>query len=872
MPQKPWTILLVDDEEDVVEVSKLVLESLQFEERDLRILSADSGRAARKIFETEPDIAVAFVDVVMETEHAGLDLVKYVRGELGNHDTRLIMRTGNPGAAPPLDIVRHLEIDDYKEKTELTAERLEISLLTSLRSYRHLKASNAKSRFVANISHEIRTPMNAIIGLSHLALCTELNDRQRGYLQQIQASGKHLLGVINDILDFSKIEDSHLTLAHEEFSLEPLVSGAVSLVRDRAQAKGLEMVVDIDPQVRRHLRGDPQRLSQILINYLSNAVKFTERGQVMVRVTRLPASAEGRENLRFEVSDTGIGIASEQQGRLFQEFEQIDNGSTRRFGGTGLGLAISRKLARLMGGDVGVSSQAGVGSAFWFTVSLEIGPDRPEVLVPQQSLWGARLLVVDDNLATRELLTQSLRRMHFDVDAVSNGAAAIEAIAHMDLQGRPYRLVVMDWLMPELDGIESSRAIRSLALSERPEIILVTAAAPQDLEDHIREGDFEIVLPKPVTTVQLFQAVVQRLTSAPSGGAPDAPAADVLSQLRGQLAGARVLLVDGDEVNRQVSTELLQLAGLQVDTAADTAEALERFGARGHGLVLVDLSQAGDDVAAWLAPLRATAGGSAMPILGLTSRPHDLDRPRHQAAGISDFLLKPIEPQVLAQSLRRWLLPAVLGGTASAELDALDIEGLQWRDGLRRCGGKPDFYRSLLMQFVQRWTSAGRQMQAQIDQGQWEEATRLVHSLKGVAGNLGATAVQEAAAELEPRLAALHRDGESAVPADIGPVAASLQDRLAHLVQALSNALPAARPQQAVVPASVVPAAELAEWKARLGDLLEQGDVGLMQTLEEQSPVLRQLLGGRHREFERAVRRFDFDLARRLLDGQEAVG
>ena len=488
--------------------------------------------------------------------------------------------------------------------------------------------------------------------------------------------------------------------------------------------------------------------------------------------------------------------------------------------------------------------------------------------MPEKSLWGTRLLVVDDNLATRELLTQSLRRMHFDVDAVSNGAAAVEAIAHMDTQRRPYRLVVMDWLMPELDGVESSRIIRALPLSERPEIVLVTAAAPKDLEAQIGEGDFEIVLPKPVATAQLFQAVVQQLQAARRAQGPQPSDTDALAQARAELSGARVLLVEGHEVNRLVGTELLQLAGLHVDVAADVEQAASMASATAYQLMLVDMSEVGTEVAALTGRLRAQSRQPQVPIVLMTARPHGLDRARCNAAGVQDILFKPVEPMLLARTLLRWIRPS----GAAPQMEGLDIEGLQWRDGLRRCGGKPDFYRSMLGQFVQRWKNSGQQVSALLEQSQWEDAARLVHSLKGVAGNLGATQVQAAAMELEPQLSALREQRDPASLERAADALARLQSQLSPLMERLERALSAIGTAEASPRQAAVPPEELQALALRLGEMLELGDVGLMPLMEEKAAAMRQLLGARHRDFERAVRRYDFDAARRLLDGQDGDG
>jgi two-component system sensor histidine kinase/response regulator len=726
-------------------------------------------------------------------------------------------------------------------------------------------AARTKSDFLANMSHEIRTPMNAIIGMAHLALKTDMTPRQRDYVKKIQSSGQHLLGIINDILDFSKIEAGKLSVEHVNFELDKLLDNVANLVSEKTTAKGLELVFDIAPDVPRNLIGDALRMGQILINYANNAVKFTERGEVDI-ILRVQERSDNDLMLYCAVKDTGIGLTPDQVGKLFQSFSQADASTTRKYGGTGLGLSISKKLADLMGGQVGVESVHGEGSTFWFTAKLGIGAEKARSLVPQPDLRGRQVLVVDDNESARLVLNDLLSSMTFKVADVASGQAAVEAVRQRSDTPEAVEIVFLDWQMPGMNGIETARQIKSLGLANEPHLVMVTSYGREEVIKEAATADIEDVLIKPVNPSLLFDTAMRVLGAEVDGTRSAGDAPSLLLEAMAAISGARILLVEDNDLNQMVAGEILTDAGFVVEIAGNGQVAVDMVTKNSGApwdIVLMDMQMPVMDGVTATVEIRKHAEFNDLPIIAMTANAMQQDKDKCLAAGMVDFVTKPIQPDELWAALRRWIKPRMEAGSGSqaTTFEAAPgkgipqgvhaVEGLDTAAGMKRVLGKASLYLSMLRKFAAAQKDAVDEITTALDDGDWGTAERLAHTTKGVAGNIGAGAVQALAAAVEESIR--ERKQRENVDALLADLAAPLQK----LVADIAAALP---PEEGKGAVTVEPE-KLRQVCIRLAALLADDDSEASDLFADEGDLLNAAFPAHYRPIDDAIKAFDFEAA-----------
>jgi polar amino acid transport system substrate-binding protein len=751
------------------------------------------------------------------------------------------------------------------------------------------EATKAKSEFLANMSHEIRTPMNAIIGMAHLALKTDLSAKQYDYLKKVDSSAKSLLGIINDILDFSKIEAGKLDMESVDFQLEDTLDNISTLIGIKTQEKGLELLFKTDPSLPTALVGDPLRLGQILINLSNNAVKFTDTGEIVI-CTKLVKKDEDQVTLEFSVRDTGIGMTAEQAAKLFQPFMQADSSTTRKYGGTGLGLTISKRLVEMMGGEIWVESEQGRGSTFCFTANFGLGKEEAKRrFKPSTEVRGMKVLVVDDNATSRDIFREMLESFSFEVILA---ASAKEGLTELEKapESEPFELVILDWQMPGMDGIEASKRIKNHQhLSKIPPIILVTAYGREEVMQQAEGVGLEGFLLKPVTPSMLFDATMQAFGEA----VPEISRAvhrkerevEALENIR----GAQVLLVEDNEINQQVAKEILEGAGLNVDLANDGQEAVNTVKEKNYDAVLMDIQMPIMDGYTATREIRNLKSEIRnVPIIAMTAHAMAGDEEKSLEAGMSDHVAKPIDPDKLFSTLQKWIKPGekrvqVQKSEVSVEQSESDeavtadnqlpehLPGFDLADGLKRLQGNKRLYRKLLLSFASDYNAIGNEIRKALDAEDFDQAHSLVHNLKGLAGNLAAADLQAAAVNLEKLVKGIDKKAPS--PEQLNLKFSGLENALN---QALGSAqsLGVSSEEKISKPSSEVlvdiPTELSQDIAKRIRDAAEMGDVTALNAIaveiKDQSdssiPLSKQII--------QMAEDFDFDGIQKLADALDA--
>lgn len=772
-----------------------------------------------RIAEADPKIA----------EQTGQNYQDAIDGKIERYDTIYPYKRPSDGEIVWIRAIGDIERDDegnakvmYGVAQDITDTILNEKALAEAKAEAEA-ATEAKSSFLANMSHEIRTPMNAIIGFSHLIQKTQLNEKQEDYIYKIESSSKSLLGIINDILDFSKIEAGKLTIENTDFDLENVFQDLANIITYKAHEKGLEIVFGIDSKVPTYLNGDPLRLGQILTNLSNNALKFTAKGEVVVTAD-LESDNEEYVVIRFSVKDSGIGIEKDKIPMLFESFTQADTSTSRKFGGTGLGLTISKNLAEMMDGKIWAESEYGAGSTFSFTAKLKKQKQASKELVPSTDLRGLKVLVVDDSQAARETLREALESFSFEVTTANSAKEGID-ILKKSIE-TPYELVLMDWNMPNMDGLEASEIIiNDNSIPNPPLIMMVTAYGKEDVIQRSEKLGLASLLIKPVRYSLLFDSIMNCFgKTSRRVSKKDLKLTEQSIELD-MIRGAEILLAEDNLINQQVATELLQGAGFKVTIANNGLEVLDHLEQKKeYDIILMDLQMPEMGGYETASAIRLMDKFKDLPIVAMTADAMEGVKEKCFQIGMNGFITKPIDPAELFSTLLQWInhKKREVDMHEKEDLSAIivpDIKGVNIEDGLARVGGNKKLFINLLRDFASNNKDILEEANEAANSGDNEKANRIVHTLKGTSGNLGMTALHEQVIQFEE---SIHKNGWD----QSMQLQGSLNATLIELIECIVVALPLEQN-------TTSNAKDIKELLGKMEAMLNDDDPGAIDVLDE---------------------------------------